>query len=387
MERVPGERNRYLDPLPHGVGCERCHGPGELHIPGKGASVTIVNPGRLPREQRIHVCFQCHLGDSANTERVLRSDRELESFRPGMLVTEVIVPFRYVEPSAYDFSTGSQADRLMLSRCYAESAGRLECLTCHNPHVTIYVEDRPPSYFRRRCLQCHDRDDCGAGAEARRATAPRDDCVACHMRSGEAADRRHAQFTDHWIRRDIDIEPSERTSFELEPVFPELFAELSPGEQAFYRGRASFLRARVEPPRARPGLWEAAERGFVAAIAAGHDTVDAHFFLGKIHMFQGRHVEAAQSFETALNREPRHHDAAFALGQSLAAQGQVRRAAELFTTMIEWDPDDAMALSSWAAACGPCVSTTARSSCTDERWNSSRGMRICTSIWQRFSPR
>jgi CHAD domain-containing protein/tetratricopeptide (TPR) repeat protein len=350
MERVAGERNRYLEPLPHGIGCERCHGPGQLHVVGKGpvatdAGATIVNPRRLPREERLHVCFQCHLGDSSNTERVLRVDRELESFRPGQPITDVIVPFRYVEPSAYEFGIGSQADRMILSRCYTESEDQLECLTCHNPHITTYDEERPANFFRHKCMYCHGNDGCTASAEERDRTDLPDDCVACHMRRGEPADRRHAQFTDHWIRRDIDVEPAERTNFDLEPVFPERFAALSPGEQAFYRGRANSLRARLEPPKARSLLWERAGRGYLEAVSAGYDTSDARFFLGKTYMFRGRHTEAARAFDAALEREPRHHDAAFALGQSLAAMGQVRQAATVFATMLEWDADDPMALS------------------------------------------
>ena len=55
-------------PVFHGlsIGCERCHGPGELHArrPERidGKDLTIVNPADLePRELRESVCNQCHL--------------------------------------------------------------------------------------------------------------------------------------------------------------------------------------------------------------------------------------------------------------------------------------------------------------------------------------
>src|SRR5262249_22559194 len=58
---VRGSENRYVEPMPHGIDCERCHGPGELHVarwkhlsdsPPSGDD-TIVNPRKLPRVTRI----------------------------------------------------------------------------------------------------------------------------------------------------------------------------------------------------------------------------------------------------------------------------------------------------------------------------------------------
>ena len=56
------------------IGCERCHGPGSLHIElhasnsgsSTGPDLSIVNPARLSRELQEAVCQQCHLmGDAA----------------------------------------------------------------------------------------------------------------------------------------------------------------------------------------------------------------------------------------------------------------------------------------------------------------------------------
>lgn len=359
MELLPGERNRYREPIPHGIDCERCHGPGQLHVerwlrggapPLEGSAQDIVNPGSLPPGERIQICAQCHLGDSSATVRVIRHDRDLSSFRPGQPLTEVVVPLRYVQPTRYDFGIASQADRLLLSRCYTASGGRMDCLGCHNPHVTVYREGRQ-EFFRERCLDCHEPGSCAAPREARDRTEPPDDCVGCHMRRGEAVDRRHAQFTDHWIQRAVLHERDRRTSYELEPVFPEAWAALPAAERAYYGARANFLRAIEEPPRARPELWARAERGFREALEQGFQAADAWFFLGKTHMFQGRWPEAEAAFENALDRDPDHHDAAFALGQSRTALGEFPGALEVFRAMLVEDPSDPMALAEYGRTC------------------------------------
>ncbi len=359
MELVPGTVNAYRDPFPMGIDCERCHGPGSLHAerwssgrdtPGAGFDPTIVNPRRLPLERRQHVCFQCHLGDSKATHRVPRYDRSLLDYRPGQPITEAVIPFRYTEQLEQDFGLSAQADRMILSRCYTESGGRLECLTCHNPHITIYRPDRPADHFREKCLGCHQVEACTAGPAMRAATAGlADDCVACHMRRAQPDDLLFSKFTDHWIRAEIDPAPGgHRESLAIEPVFPELFAELSPADQAFYRGRANLLMSLHTGSRKRSGMWEEAERSFREAIASGLDSDQSWFFLGKILTYLRRVDEAAEAFRQARARNPDYYDAAFALGQALGSLDDTAGAARVFQEILERRPDDAGALAELA---------------------------------------
>ncbi len=52
VEPMAGPINQYRPPIfqGHAIGCERCHGPGELHVARPtmvdGKDMTIVNPGR-----------------------------------------------------------------------------------------------------------------------------------------------------------------------------------------------------------------------------------------------------------------------------------------------------------------------------------------------------
>jgi hypothetical protein len=66
-------------PFAHdGITCERCHGVGEGHLrEGKGA---IVNPAKLPAEQRDSICMECHF---EGTVAVEQPGKHLSDFQPG----------------------------------------------------------------------------------------------------------------------------------------------------------------------------------------------------------------------------------------------------------------------------------------------------------------
>jgi Flp pilus assembly protein TadD len=356
MEVLPGTRNAFREPIPNGIDCERCHGPGGLHVdkwahgetPTGAGDPTIVNPKRLTPKLRMQICFQCHLGDSQSTERVSRVEMPLESWRPGMPIEDAIVPFRFSEITAHEYGLSAQVDRMLLSRCFRESGGRLECVTCHDPHVTVYRKDRPADFFTSKCVGCHGRDACKAPQGARRATSPPDDCVRCHMRKAEPDDHRHAEFTDHWIRRTIDEPAKPRTTFAVEPYLPDEFATLPPGDRAFYTARAISLRAHTVPAAAQPAMWPAAEGEFRKAISLGFASPDAWFFLGKALSAQGKPRDAAEAYASAYAKEPQDHDAAFARAQSLLAQRKIDDAEKIFDAMTREHPESAAPLAELA---------------------------------------
>jgi predicted CXXCH cytochrome family protein len=359
-----GATNVFEEPVPHGIGCERCHGPGRAHVeywrntesvemPGLD---TIVNPRNLPSEERIHVCIQCHFGDSKAAERVTRRDRSLLDYRPGMPITDVFVPFWMKEVSTLEFGLSAQADRLLRSRCYRESEGRLECLTCHDPHVSVYSEHLPADRFNKECLGCHDADACAAPPERREATDPADDCIVCHMRKAEADDQRFAVFTDHWIRARTD-EPG-KASFvpETVPVFPEAFGELTPGEQAFYRGRAHMLSAMDLSDPARREMFTVAEESFRTAIREGLGAAETWVFLGMVLDFLRRLPDAEEAFARAWAEDPGYREAAFNLGTTRLRLGKVAEAEVVLRALLGTTPDDVGAL----AELGRCALMTGR---------------------------
>jgi len=355
MTLAENTSNSFQEPIPEGIGCERCHGPGQLHVEKwtSGSQVatgnldpSIVNPRRLPPDRRIQVCFQCHFGDSKQGTWVIREQMATRDWRPGMQISESILHLRYKEALPAAFGISSQGDRLTLSRCFTESKGRLECLTCHNPHVTVYQDDRPDDHFNARCLACHQDRGCNESQAARNATRPGDDCVACHMRRAEPDDHPHTQFTDHWIRRRL---PSgdhieQRDDHTIVPAFPATFSRLSAGEQAFAMGQAYARMALTNTGSARRFMRREAENHLRRAVELGRDTGPVWYELGRNFTYQQRWDDAATAFRTALLRAPDDRDTAVELADTMVKRGQVEQAATLYRAILEQNPGDHRAL-------------------------------------------
>ena len=208
VEPVEDTVNRYRQPVFHGyaIGCERRHGPGELHVQsiqrGEETKGTIVNPGRLAPALRDAVCQQCHLQGEV---RVLRRGRQWFDYRPGLPLHLFISVFVRSEPFANGDEAGSHTEQVYSSRCFRESQGRLGCISCHDPHALPEAEQKV-AYYRRRCLACHTEQSCGLPQNVRAAKPSADDCVRCHMpRTGSKI--AHRAVTDHRIRRRPDVKP------------------------------------------------------------------------------------------------------------------------------------------------------------------------------------
>jgi Flp pilus assembly protein TadD len=203
VERVGGTESRYREPLfarQVAIGCERCHGPGSLHVEERTAGAahpppdtSIVNPRHLPADLREAVCQQCHL---AGTHRVARRGRGPFDFRPGLPLELVMAVFVNVGPRGPEFT--GHVEQMAASRCAAGSGGRLGCTSCHDPHRDPPAAARA-EHFRKACLACHADRGCSLPVADRQ---PRNDaCASCHMPRGPAADISHTAVTDHRIVR------------------------------------------------------------------------------------------------------------------------------------------------------------------------------------------
>ncbi|VTS05673.1 tetratricopeptide repeat protein [Tuwongella immobilis] len=237
VDPIPDRFNQFSAPLlvrQSQIGCERCHGPGEKHVAEAGLTPkvshrgmsfdpSIVNPKHLPPTLRSAICQQCHL---QGEELVLRRGRQLHEFRPGMPFEWFATVFtRHPEYADSSRSVG-QFEQMHQSRCFTQSAGQLDCLSCHDPHQK-HIGDAGIAHYRQQCLTCHQSQGCSTPLPDRQAKA--DNCLACHMPRGDSSNIAHASVTDHRILRKPQADAPKR-SLVLRPELLPLQAFLKTAE-------------------------------------------------------------------------------------------------------------------------------------------------------------
>lgn len=246
---VPGTLHKYAQ-VALGIGCERCHGPGGVHVArmeagnevdvGKVADKSIVNPKRLDPARQFDVCQQCHLqGINVPTGG---------EFRPGMALSEAWEVFLIPPKDVQSFGIASHAARLRKSRCYTASPNRLNCTTCHNPHEGIH--GTAAVHYRTICQSCHTSkaSDCTAPMAARQAK--QDDCASCHMPKGGTSDIPHVSFSDHYIRvPGRDPAPKANADGRTQAALLDLICATSDKPNADLQGRAWLLLYEQQDPR------------------------------------------------------------------------------------------------------------------------------------------
>jgi Flp pilus assembly protein TadD len=204
-EFVHTSLNKYTT-IKNGIDCERCHGPGSLHVEQKIAGdivdtsrtpdYSIVNPRRLSTELQNNICQRCHLQGIA----VLNDGKTFFDFRPGMKLSEVMNVFMPQYEGARDkMIMASHVERMKKSPCYVNS-GKMSCITCHNPHVS--VKFTPVSQYINACNSCHGaqaQPHCTEDIAVRKKV--NDNCITCHMPHNGSIDIPHVAVTDHYIRK------------------------------------------------------------------------------------------------------------------------------------------------------------------------------------------
>ncbi len=313
---VAGTVNRFTRPVfdGHAIGCQRCHGPGALHVagPGRGADgtdPTIVHPGHLTAELRQAICEQCHLQGAS---RLPAPGRDVWDFRPG-LPLEAFWSV-YVPAAAPGRRAVGQVEQMYQSRCYRAGSGRdrLGCVSCHDPHERVPPERRA-AHYRARCLRCHEPHGCRLPRAERLRTSADDSCIACHMPNYGAADIPHTAVTDHRIPRGGGVAPGETAP---PPADGEVLVSFFGGRPGLDAGDDARGRAMALTRLARAG-----------DVAAGR---------------AARHVLPA--LDEALRRDPDDLPAGEARGYALALRDEPAEALAAFRAVLERAPERESAL-------------------------------------------
>jgi Flp pilus assembly protein TadD len=313
---VAGTVNRYEKPIfrGHAIGCERCHGPGELHVKSAGLSaesdMTIVNPADLAPVLRDSVCQQCHLQGSV---RFARAGREAFDYRPGLPLHRFLAVFLMKKGSGGQFEAVGHDEQMQASRCFAESQGRLGCISCHDPH-RLPEPATKVAYYRERCLTCHEKKGCALPLSRRQARGPGEDCIACHMPRSAVTNVPHTAATDHRILRgapgkvrdnprDASGQPQESPLMDYHwPLLTE--DERRDGARVMGVAQGWAARGMKASPRVAR---LAATQGLPLLEAAVRDRPDdlpAREFLGHTYEVLGRPEDALHAFEEVLRVEP-----------------------------------------------------------------------------------
>ena len=193
--------------VPNGIDCERCHGPGEVHVKEKMSGniidtskyidYTIVNPSKLKKELQFDICRRCHLQGTS----VLKNKKNWNDFIPGTILSETMETYLPRYENDETFIMASHVDRLQQSECYTK--GNITCVSCHNPHKSVTT--LADNYFNNKCMDCHNVCE---------ETIDNTDCISCHMPKSSSSDIPHVSITDHKIAvASKSIEGEEKGAF------------------------------------------------------------------------------------------------------------------------------------------------------------------------------
>lgn len=214
-----------FEKLPLGIDCERCHGPGSLHVQEKSNGIivdtrkhtdwSIVNPKRLPWKLQVDICQRCHLQGN----NLLKPGKKFTDFRPGMHLDSVFTVYMPTYKGDASFVMAGHAERFQMSACFKGSnKGDLNkynaninftCINCHNPHVSVKKTNQ--DHFNQTCVSCHQpktnkskHEGCRLSATVRGTQT----CVNCHMPSSDTRDIPHVSIHDHYISKTNAINPN-----------------------------------------------------------------------------------------------------------------------------------------------------------------------------------
>jgi predicted CXXCH cytochrome family protein len=348
-DHVEGTLNRYRAPVFRGypIGCERCHGPGELHVrrhraggAAEGLDDTIVNPKRLDVPLRDAVCEQCHL---QGEQRVVARGRDEFDYRPGLPLHLFLMDFVNAGERRGDHKFVSAVEQMRVSRCYVRSRPpkKLGCASCHDPHKAPAPAEKVRTY-RDACQKCHEEKPCTESPARRREE--QDSCVACHM-PRITTEVNHTSSTDHRVPLRPPKGPPAKAPprptpgpDDLVPFHGELIAA---GDEELSRDRGLALMAMLDrrpPASVAKGYAEKALPLLDRAVRRDADDAPAWRSRADALWLLGRPAEARSAYETVLAKRPGWEVALRAAGDLALEMNRLAEARGYFERAVKINP-------------------------------------------------
>jgi len=344
-EMVMGSENKYTK-IPTGIDCERCHGPGEIHVKRKKEGIiidtskfidnTIVNPANLTQELQLDICTRCHLQGTM----VLKPGKSFYDFKPGMDLEKYMDIFmpRY-KGGKEDFIMASHLERMKESRCYIASGDKLNCITCHKAHTSFREIER--SVFIKHCIACHNEETFMCTADESMRSEVQDYCITCHMRESETRDIPHVRIHDH----KISIPPTQ-AELDSERKFVRLVSVNNPQTDDLSVAKGYLLE--YEAYESEPGYLDSAyyylqKSGWISKQENWHAIVN-YFYLKEEYISLLRFVQLTGSKkllkDILVERDYSNSDAwaAYRIGQALETEGNIDLAMNFYTRAIDLAP-------------------------------------------------
>jgi predicted CXXCH cytochrome family protein len=334
--REEGAEAKYLAPVPEGIDCQRCHGPGQDHAATSGKA-AIVNPARLAPERELEICLQCHLETTSRLlpHSIQKHGRAPFSYVAGQPLGEFELTFDRAAGKNQSIEVAGGAYRFRQSQCFLKSEGKLRCTTCHNPH-DIPRGEAATSQYNKVCVDCH-------GAAHRAG----ENCVGCHMPATRTDDAVHIAITDHRIQRARAAGDPMAAKAET----PETPATSYRGPVApYYPAKVDALYEAVAQVRDGSNLQAGLPR--LASLVAQKRPAGAGFYvdLGEGYRAGGDSARAIRWLEEALARSPESLVIPLKLGNALIEARQWAKAEATLRRATVRAPADPLAwgLLGWA---------------------------------------